>query len=139
MAPRGRDIQGGDFRDNVVKIDVDTPVEYYDPNRVLEDKIKMLKALGYGYTDAYWRYSSSKRHIHIIIKLDREVDIPTLFYLQFVLGDDQKRSMLNFYRLKYFPDKAKYFNVLFEKKVKIGKKKKMKMLVKVLWRKFTRK
>ena len=130
MEPRTGRLSRGNIRDRTVKLDIDVPTDYYDPERVLEDKVKMLKTLGYSYVNAKWKLSPSGHHIHVIIELDREVPIDELFYLQFVLGDDPKRATLNFYRLEYFPDNAKYFNVLFEKKVKVSFWLKLKVLLK---------
>ena len=97
---------------------------------MLEDKLKMLTTLGYEYETAGWRLSPSKQHIHIKIVLSREVPLDELFYLQFVLGDDPKRATFNFMRLKHFPHNAKFFNVLFEKKVKVSRWLKLKILLK---------
>ena len=119
MAPRERQTEDRDLYDRFVKLDIDVPREYYDPRKVLIAKLVMLRALGYGFADAYWKPSPSGKHIHIVIELDREVPISELFWLQFVLGDDPKRATFNFFRLKHFPDKAKYFNVLFDRKVRV--------------------
>jgi hypothetical protein len=135
MGTRERSNKGRDFYDRVLKIDVDVPTEYYDPNKLLQDKLKMLRSLGYTEANAYWKPSSSGHHIHIVIELTNDVELSTLFYLQFMLGDDHKRSTLNFFRLKYFPDKAKYFNVLFTEKVKITRRRKVMFLIKHLLRK----
>ena len=129
LEPRTGRLQGGNVRDRTVKLDIDVPTDYYKPEQVLSNKLKMLKALGYDYVDAEWKLSPSGHHIHVIIELDREIPIDELFYLQFILGDDPKRATLNFYRLKYFPDNAKYFNVLFEKKVKVSFWLKLKVLL----------
>ena len=130
MESREGGLQRSGVRDRIIKLDIDVPVDYYDPDKVLEDKLKMLTALGYKFKDARWKYSPSGKHIHIIIELDREIPVNELFYLQFVLGDDPKRAMLNFFRLKHFPENAKYFNVLFDKKVKVSPWLKIKLLLK---------
>ena len=122
--------EGRNVRDRVLKLDVDVPTEYYDPVRVLFDKLTMLKALGYEYSDATWKLSPSGHHIHIIITLNRDISLDELFYLQFVLGDDPKRATFNFLRLTHFPGNAKYFNVLFEKKVKVSWWLKLKIMLK---------
>jgi len=135
MGTRERSNKGRNFYDRVLKIDVDVPVEYYDPDKLLQDKLKMLRSLGYTEANAYWKPSSSGHHIHIVIELTNDVELSTLFYLQFMLGDDHKRSTLNFFRLKYFPDKAKYFNVLFTEKVKITRRRKLIFLIRHIIRK----
>ena len=129
MAPHERQAEDRDLYDRFVKLDIDVPREFYDPKKLLIAKLAMLRALGYDFVDAYWKPSPSGKHIHIVIELAREVPISELFWLQFVLGDDPKRATFNFIRLKYFPDRAKYFNVLFDAKVEITWRLKVRLLL----------
>lgn len=138
MAPREGQTEDRDLYDRVVKLDIDVPREFYDPKKVLIAKLVMLRSLGYDFVDAYWKPSPSGKHMHIVIELDREVPISELFWLQFVLGDDPKRATFNFLRLKYFPDKAKYFNVLFDAKVEVTWKLKVRLVLRKILRSLKR-
>ncbi len=156
MAPRERNGEGGgrdnhnggrdggsDGRhdeqyDRVVKLDVDVSTEYYDVKRLVEDKVKMLRALGYQEEKVEMRPSPSGKHLHILITLTQDVPLEELFYLQFALGDDPKRAEFNFFRLAHFPRHAKRFNVLFLRKEKLTRREKMKVVISGILKKITR-
>ncbi len=127
-----------DMVDNVVKVDVDVDVSYYNIARLLNDKKNMLESLGYYVTQAEVRRSPSGRHVHLLFTLKEPVPLDTLFYLQFVLGDDPRRAEFNFFRLREFPEVAKYFNVLFEEKRKLGTWDKLKVVIHALYKKVKR-
>lgn len=100
----------------LVKIDVDVDVNFYDPNWLLEKKLLQLKALGYDYEDAWWELSPSGKHIHIIILLKDPIPVKELFDLQFLLGDDHKRVYFNYLRYRVMGEQAVHFNVLYKYK-----------------------
>lgn len=124
--------------DRIIKLDIDVDISYYNIEKVAEDKLKMLSALGYRVIDVKERISPSGRHLHMFIELDHEIPLQELFYLQFILGDDPKRAQFNFFRLEHFPEYAKNFNVLFEKKEKITWKKKIMVIIRAILKKITR-
>jgi hypothetical protein len=97
----------------IVKLDIDVDVDFYDPNWLLEKKLQQLHALGYQEDDAWWEYSPSGKHIHILIILKDPVPTKELFDLQFLLGDDQKRVYFNYLRYSVMGEDAIHFNVLY--------------------------
>jgi len=123
--------------DRVVKLDVDVSTEYYDVDRLVRDKLVMLHALGYQETTVTVRRSPSGKHLHILMTLTQDIPVEELFYLQFALGDDPKRAEFNFFRLRHFPEYARRFNVLFEKKEKITLRRKMKVILRAVYKKIT--
>jgi len=97
----------------IVKLDIDVDVDFYDPNWLLEKKLEMLHSLGYQEDDAWWELSPSGKHIHILIILKDPVSTKELFDLQFLLGDDQKRVYFNYLRYSVMKEDAIHFNVLY--------------------------
>jgi len=100
----------------IVKLDIDVDVDFYDPKWLLEKKLSMLHSLGYQEEDAWWEYSPSGRHVHIIIVLEDPIPTKELFDLQFLLGDDQKRVHFNYLRYSVMGEEAIHFNVLYRYK-----------------------
>lgn len=115
---RRRGIYMVDVR-QMLKLDVDVSINYYDPNWLLDKKLQQLHALGYDYDDAWWEYSPSGKHIHIIIVLKDVIPVKELFDLQFLLGDDPKRAEFNYLRYSVMKDDAIHFNVLYTYKKSI--------------------
>ena len=97
----------------IIKLDIDVDVDFYDPNWLLEKKLAMLHSLGYQEEDAWWEYSPSGKHVHILIVLKDPVPTKELFDLQFLLGDDQKRVYFNYLRYSVMGENAINFNVLY--------------------------
>ncbi|CAJ31643.1 hypothetical protein AFV7_gp24 [Betalipothrixvirus pezzuloense] len=97
----------------VVKLDVDVDVTWYDPNWLLEKKLSLLHALGYREEKAWWELSPSGRHVHLIIVLPSPLSTKELFDLQFLLGDDPKRVEFNYLRYNAIGEDAIHFNVLY--------------------------
>ena len=97
----------------VVKLDIDVDTVFYDPQWLLEKKLEMLHSLGYQEEDAWWEYSPSGKHIHILIILKDPVPTKELFDLQFLLGDDHKRVYFNYLRYSVMGENAIHFNVLY--------------------------
>jgi hypothetical protein len=97
----------------ILKLDIDVDVNFYDPNWLLEKKLQQLHALGYQEDDAWWEYSPSGKHIHILIILKDPVSTKELFDLQFLLGDDHKRVYFNYLRYSVMGEDAIHFNVLY--------------------------
>jgi len=100
----------------IVKLDIDVDVDFYDPNWLLEKKLAMLHSLGYQEEDAWWEYSPSGRHVHIIIVLKDPISTKELFDIQFLLGDDHKRVHFNYLRYSVMGEDAIHFNVLYRYK-----------------------
>jgi len=100
----------------LLKLDIDVDVNFYDPNLILEKKLEMLRSLGYQEEDAWWEYSPSKKHIHILIVLTDPIPVKDLFDLQFLLGDDPKRAEFNYLRYSVMGEDAIHFNVLYSYK-----------------------
>ncbi|ACB37262.1 hypothetical protein AFV9_gp28 [Betalipothrixvirus uzonense] len=113
----------------ILKIDIDVSVNYYDPNWLLEKKSQQLRALGYDYDDAWWEYSPSGKHIHILIILKDPVTVKELFDLQFLLGDDPKRVEFNYLRYSVMGEDAIHFNVLYTYKKKLSLKDKIRTII----------
>jgi len=97
----------------LLKLDIDVDVDFYDPNWLLEKKLQQLHALGYQEEDAWWEYSPSGKHVHILIVLKDPVTTKELFDLQFLLGDDHKRVFFNYLRYSVMGEDAIHFNVLY--------------------------
>jgi len=97
----------------IVKLDIDVDTVFYDPQWLLEKKLEMLHSLGYQEEDAWWEYSPSGKHVHIIIVLKDPVPTKELFDLQFLLGDDHKRVYFNYLRYSVMGEDAIHFNVLY--------------------------
>jgi len=97
----------------IVKLDIDVDIGFYDPQWLLEKKLQQLHALGYQEDNAWWEYSPSGRHIHILIILKDPVPTKELFDLQFLLGDDHKRVYFNYLRYSVMGEDAIHFNVLY--------------------------
>ncbi|CAJ31520.1 conserved hypothetical protein [Betalipothrixvirus acidiani] len=97
----------------VVKLDVDVDVTWYDPNWLLEKKLSLLHALGYKEEKAWWELSPSGRHVHLIVVLQSPLSTKELFDLQFLLGDDPKRVEFNYLRYNAIGEDAVHFNVLY--------------------------
>ena len=100
----------------IVKLDIDVDVDFYDTNWLLEKKLSMLHSLGYQEEDAWWEYSPSGRHVHIIIILKDPISTKELFDIQFILGDDHKRVYFNYLRYSVMEEEAIHFNVLYRYK-----------------------
>jgi len=100
----------------LIKLDIDVDVHFYDPNLILEKKLEMLRSLGYKEEDAWWEHSPSKKHIHILIVLTDPIPVKELFDLQFLLGDDPKRAEFNYLRYSVMGENAIHFNVLYKYK-----------------------
>jgi len=110
---RGR---GGLYMVNVnqlLKLDIDVDTVFYDPQWLLEKKLQQLHALGYKQEDAWWEYSPSGKHVHLLIVLKDPVSTKELFDLQFLLGDDQKRVYFNYLRYSVMKEDAIHFNILY--------------------------
>ena len=97
----------------IVKLDIDVDTVFYDPQWLLEKKLEMLHSLGYQEEDAWWEYSPSGKHIHVLIILKDLVSTKELFDLQFLLGDDHKRVYFNYLRYSVMGEHAIHFNVLY--------------------------
>ena len=100
-------------QNQLVKLDIDVNVDFYDPQWLLEKKLQQLHALGYKEEDAWWEYSPSGKHVHVLIVLKDPVSTKELFDLQFLLGDDQKRVYFNYLRYSVMKEDAVHFNVLY--------------------------
>jgi len=97
----------------LIKLDIDVDVDFYDPDWLLEKKLQQLRALGYQEEDAWWEYSPSGKHIHVLIVLNNPISTKELFDLQFLLGDDHKRVYFNYLRYSVMGEDAVHFNVLY--------------------------
>ena len=113
----------------IVKLDIDVDVGFYDPNWLLEKKLQQLHALGYQEKDAWWEYSPSGKHVHIIIILKDPVSTKELFDLQFLLGDDHKRVYFNYLRYSVMEEDAIHFNVLYTYKKSLTFSDKLKAIL----------
>jgi len=113
----------------IVKLDIDVDVNFYDPNWLLEKKLQQLRALGYQEEDAWWEYSPSGKHIHIFIVLEDIIPVKELFDLQFLLGDDQKRVYFNYLRYSVMKEDAIHFNVLYAYKKSLSLSDKVKAVL----------
>jgi hypothetical protein len=97
----------------LVKLDIDVDIQYYEPEWLLSQKVRLVESLGYEVERAWWEISPSGRHIHILIMLKRPLTVKELFDLQFILGDDPKRSEYNYLRYSVMGEDAIHFNVLY--------------------------
>ena len=97
----------------LIKLDIDVDIQYYRPEWLLTQKVKLVESLGYEVERAWWEVSPSGRHVHILIMLKRPLSVKELFDLQFVLGDDPKRSEYNYLRYNVMGEDAIHFNVLY--------------------------
>ena len=100
-------------QNQLLKLDIDVDVIFYDPQWLLEKKLGQLHALGYQEEEAWWEYSPSGKHVHLLIVLKDPVSTKELFDLQFLLGDDQKRVYFNYLRYSVMKEDAIHFNVLY--------------------------
>jgi len=124
--------RGGIYMVNVnqiVKLDIDVDVDFYDPQWLLEKKLEMLHSLGYQEEDAWWEYSPSGKHVHIIIVLKDPVPTKELFDIQFLLGDDHKRVYFNYLRYSVMGEDAIHFNVLYAYKKSLSFSDKVKAIL----------
>ena len=113
----------------IVKLDIDVDIGFYDPNWLLEKKLQQLHALGYQEDDAWWEYSPSGKHIHILIVLKDLIPTKELFDLQFLLGDDHKRAYFNYLRYSVMGEDAIHFNVLYTYKKSLTFSDKLKAIL----------
>ncbi|AOS58382.1 conserved lipothrixviral protein [Sulfolobus islandicus filamentous virus 2] len=113
----------------ILKLDIDVDVNFYDPNWLLEKKLQQLHALGYQEEDAWWEFSPSGKHIHIIIVLKDPVSTKELLDLQFLLGDDHKRVYFNYLRYSVMGEDAVHFNVLYTYKKSLTFSDKLKAIL----------
>jgi len=97
----------------IIKLDIDVDTVFYDPQWLLEKKLQVLHGLGYWEQEAWWEYSPSGKHIHILIVLKDPLPTKELFDLQFILGDDHKRVYFNYLRYSVMGEDAIHFNVLY--------------------------
>jgi len=97
----------------LIKLDIDVDIQYYKPEWLLTQKVRLVELLGYEVERAWWEISPSGRHVHILIMLKRPLTVKELFDLQFVLGDDHKRSEYNYLRYSVMGEDAIHFNVLY--------------------------
>jgi len=97
----------------LIKLDIDVDIQYYKPEWLLSQKVRLAESLGYEVERAWWEISPSGRHVHILIMLKRPLSVKELFDLQFVLGDDPKRSEYNYLRYSIMGEDAIHFNVLY--------------------------
>jgi hypothetical protein len=100
-------------QNQLLKLDIDVDVNFYDPQWLLEKKLQQLHALGYQEEDAWWEYSPSGKHVHVLIMLKDPISTKELFDLQFLLGDDQKRVYFNYLRYSVMKEDAIHFNILY--------------------------
>jgi hypothetical protein len=126
---RGRGVIRMVSVNQIVKLDIDVDVDFYDPNWLLEKKLQQLRALGYQEEDAWWEYSPSGKHVHIIIVLKDPVSTKELFDLQFLLGDDHKRVYFNYLRYSVMGEDAIHFNVLYTYKKSLSLSDKVKAIL----------
>ena len=113
----------------IVKLDIDVDIGFYDPDWLLEKKLEMLHSLGYQEDDAWWEYSPSGKHIHILIILKDPLPTKELFDLQFLLGDDHKRVYFNYLRYSVMGEDAIHFNVLYAYKKSLSFSDKLKAIL----------
>jgi len=113
----------------MVKLDIDVDIGFYDPNWLLEKKLEMLHSLGYQEDDAWWEYSPSGKHIHVLIILKDPLPTKELFDLQFLLGDDHKRVYFNYLRYSVMGEDAIHFNVLYAYKKSLSFSDKLKAIL----------
>jgi len=97
----------------LIKLDIDVDIQYYKPEWLLSQKVKLVELLGYEVERAWWEISPSGRHVHVLIMLKRPISVKELFDLQFILGDDHKRSEYNYLRYSVMGEDAIHFNVLY--------------------------
>jgi hypothetical protein len=132
MVPQVSRGRGGIYMvdvNQIVKLDIDVDVEFYNPNWLLEKKLQQLHALGYQEEDAWWEYSPSGKHIHLIIVLKNPIPTKELFDLQFLLGDDHKRVYFNYLRYSVMGEDAVHFNVLYAYKKSLTFSDKLKAIL----------
>ena len=113
----------------IIKLDIDVDINFYDPQWLLEKKLQQLHALGYQEEDAWWEYSPSGKHIHVLIVLKDPMPTKELFDLQFLLGDDQKRVYFNYLRYSVMGEDAVHFNVLYAYKKSLTLSDKVKAIL----------
>jgi hypothetical protein len=98
-------------KSNLLKLDID----FKPPNKWMklwrEERAFMLHALGYHIKNVLV-VPSSKRGIHVYIRLLEEVPPQTLNMLQWLCGDDPSRVEINRWRIK---TGIENWNVLFYK------------------------
>jgi hypothetical protein len=113
----------------IIKLDIDVDTVFYDPQWLLEKKLQVLHGLGYWEEDAWWEYSPSGKHVHVIIVLKDPVPTKELFDLQFLLGDDHKRVYFNYLRYSVMGEDAIHFNVLYAYKKSLTLSDKVKAIL----------
>jgi len=113
----------------LLKLDIDVDVNFYDPQWLLQKKLQQLHALGYQEEEAWWEYSPSGKHVHVLIVLKDPVSTKELFDLQFLLGDDQKRVYFNYLRYSVMKEDAIHFNVLYTYKKSLTFSSKVKAIL----------
>ena len=116
MVPQGSETEKGVSLVNqlrLIKLDIDVDIQYYKPEWLLTQKVRLVELLGYEVERAWWEISPSGKHIHILIMLKRPLTVKELFDLQFILGDDHKRSEYNYLRYSVMGEDAIHFNVLY--------------------------
>jgi hypothetical protein len=113
----------------IIKLDIDVDTVFYDPQWLLEKKLQVLHGLGYWEEDAWWEYSPSGKHVHIIIVLKDPLPTKELFDLQFILGDDHKRVYFNYLRYSVMGEDAIHFNVLYTYKKSLTLSDKLKAIL----------
>ena len=116
-------------QNQLLKLDIDVDVNFYDPNWLLEKKLQQLHALGYKQEEAWWEYSPSGKHVHVLIVLKDPVSTKELFDLQFLLGDDQKRVYFNYLRYSVMKEDAIHFNILYTYKKSLTLSDKVKAIL----------
>jgi hypothetical protein len=113
----------------IIKLDIDVDTVFYDPQWLFEKKLQILHGLGYWEEEAWWEYSPSGKHIHILIMLKDPVSTKELFDLQFLLGDDHKRAYFNYLRYSVMKEDAIHFNVLYAYKKSLTFSDKLKAIL----------
>jgi hypothetical protein len=113
----------------IIKLDIDVDTVFYDPQWLFEKKLQVLHGLGYWEEDAWWEYSPSGKHVHVIIVLKDPVPTKELFDLQFLLGDDHKRVYFNYLRYSVMGEDAIHFNVLYAYKKSLTLSDKVKAIL----------
>ncbi|OYT41350.1 MAG: hypothetical protein B6U78_03080 [Candidatus Aenigmarchaeota archaeon ex4484_224] len=98
---------------SLLKIDIDHK-EPFDKwkKEWIETRKKILEFFGFKVEDIVIYESGSKRGYHIYIKIDKEIPDEEINKLQFLLGDDLTRVVINMRRIERG---VGYWNVLFSK------------------------
>ena len=101
---------------DVLKIDLDfiPPVEWF--REWLFTRAVLLKLYDIEIKKVNVCTSSSGKGLHIWLHIDRKIGDEEKAKLQFLLGDDHRRSAYNNLRVTYFRPYSKLFDVLFNYK-----------------------